>query len=218
MPRDDSTMVMGTMGDSIEFTWNLSHGNYAEDMTYEFFVSLPYLNDNGKIDSLTFSRQVDGKSISIERLELLSMLMEAGLVQGTFTWRVRGYSGTATWQPITSHRLHLVTEDGDSEAVFPVEYNLLHNYPNPFNARTTIIYDLKDWSRVRIEIYDIRGRKLRKLLQTTKPPGRHSTSWDGKDGSGRKTATGIYFVRFTAINPNTEKRVYTAHEKMMLVH
>ena len=218
IPRDDSTMVMGTMGDSIEFTWNLSHGNYAEDMTYEFFVSLPYLNDNGKIDSLTFSRQVDGKSISIERLELLSMLMEAGLVQGTFTWRVRGYSGTATWQPITSHRLHLVTEDGDSEAVFPVEYNLLHNYPNPFNARTTIIYDLKDWSRVRIEIYDIRGRKLRKLLQTTKPPGRHSTSWDGKDGSGRKTATGIYFVRFTAMNPNTEKRVYTAHEKMMLVH
>ena len=100
----------------------------------------------------------------------------------------------------------------------PLSHHLGQNYPNPFNARTTIIYDLKDWSRVRIEIYDIRGRKLRKLLQTTKPPGRHSTSWDGKDGSGRKTATGIYFVRFTAMNPNTEKRVYTAHEKMMLVH
>jgi len=218
IPRDDSTMVMGTIGDSIEFIWNLSHGNGAEDMTFEFFVSLPYLNDNGKIDSLMFSRQIDDNSITIERQELLSMLMEAGMVQGTFTWRVWGYSGTATWHPITSHRLHLVTDDGDSEAVFPVEYNLLHNYPNPFNARTTIIYDLKDWSRVRLEIYDIRGRKLRKLLQTTKPPGRHSTSWDGKDGSGRKTASGIYFVRFTAMNPNTEKRVYTAHEKMMLVH
>ena len=145
------------------------------------------------------------------------MLMEAGLVQGTFTWRVRGYTGTATWNPITSHRLHLVTEDGDSEAVFPVEYNLLHNYPNPFNARTTILYDLKHWSRVRIEIFDIRGRKLRKLIQTIKPPGRHSTSWDGKDSSGRKTASGIYFVRFIAMNPNTGKRIYTANEKMMLV-
>jgi len=217
-PRDDSTMVMGAMGDSIEFSWNLSHGNYTEDMTYEFFVSLPYLNDNGKIDSLTFSSQIDGNSIAIDRQELLSMLMEAGLVQGTFTWRVRGYTGTATWNPITSHRLHLVTDDGDLEAVFPVNYNLLHNYPNPFNASTTILYDLKHWSRVRIEIFDIRGRKLRKLLQMIKPPGRHSTSWDGKDSSGRKTASGIYFVRFIAINPNTGKQVYTANEKMMLVH
>jgi len=217
-PRDDSTMVMGSLEDSIEFSWNLSHGNYSEDMTYEFLVSLPYLADNGNIDSLTYSIQIDGNSVAIDQQELLSMLMEAGVVQGTFSWSVRAYTGTDTWLPITSHRLHIVTDEGDSDAVFPVEFRLLHNYPNPFNANTTIVYDLKDWAKVQLEIYDIRGRRLRKLIQATKPPGRHRSSWDGKDSAGKNTASGIYFVRFMAMNPNTGKRVYTAHEKMMLVH
>tara|TARA_Y100000590_G_scaffold333602_1_gene379529 strand:- start:5916 stop:9200 length:3285 start_codon:yes stop_codon:yes gene_type:complete len=217
-PRNDSTLVMETLGDSIEFSWNLSHDIVTENMTYEFVVSLPYLNENGTIDSLTYSVQVDGSSISVDFQELISMLAEAELVQGTFTWQVRGYTDNSTWSPIASHRLHLVTDEGDSETVFPVEYKLLHNYPNPFNANTTIVFDLKDWAKIRLEIYDIRGRNLRKLIQATKPPGRHSALWDGKDSFGRKTASGLYFVRLTAINPNTGKKVYRAHEKMMLVH
>ncbi|MBE0567563.1 MAG: hypothetical protein IH621_16530 [Krumholzibacteria bacterium] len=72
------------------------------------------------------------------------------------------------------------------------------NVPNPFNPRTTIAFDLAAASAVRLEIFDVRGRLVRSLVDEVLPAGRHAAVWDGADGGGRPAASGLYFCRLRA--------------------
>jgi hypothetical protein len=82
---------------------------------------------------------------------------------------------------------------GRSEAV-PV----VSAYPNPFNPQTTIAYNIPQSGMVRVTIYDVTGRVMRRLVNGTKSAGDHTVVWNGRDESGREVSTGIYFVRFEA--------------------
>ncbi len=75
----------------------------------------------------------------------------------------------------------------------PSAFALSQNYPNPFNAMTTIRYDLPEQSDVRIEIFDIMGRKIETLITETQPAGSHAVTWDGDN-----SPSGIYFYTITA--------------------
>lgn len=76
-----------------------------------------------------------------------------------------------------------------------VSARLLPNHPNPFNPLTTIHYELLRPSQVQLAIYDLSGRLVRTLVDgTTKAAGTHHTVWNGKDGSGRSVASGVYLV------------------------
>jgi len=72
---------------------------------------------------------------------------------------------------------------------------LLGNVPNPFSSGTEIAFDLARESRVRIAVYDVRGRLVRELLEGTRPSGRYRIHWDGRDGRGRSVASGVYLCR-----------------------
>ncbi|MEE9554069.1 MAG: T9SS type A sorting domain-containing protein [candidate division Zixibacteria bacterium] len=74
-------------------------------------------------------------------------------------------------------------------------------YPNPFNASTTIRYDLPNESEVRIEIYDLLGRNTKTLLAGTQPAGSHSIVWDAEDVS-----SGVYFYRIEAGDYNETRK------------
>jgi len=69
--------------------------------------------------------------------------------------------------------------------------------PNPFNPRTTIHYGLTETGSVRLEIYDISGRKIRGLVDTVQRAGHHAIAWDGLDSTGNAVASGAYFYRLT---------------------
>ena len=217
-PMDDSTLVIEDIPDSIDFSWNLSHHNFSEEMLFELKVQLPYLTNQGTIDSLLLEKEVQGTRISIERDELLDMMIDVGLTEGTFIWSVTGFSDSTIWKSMVSYRLHLVLDGEGSLNNFPTRFSLLHNYPNPFNSNTKIEYELKDWCRVRFDVFDIKGRKIKKLFYGIKPPGRHQTNWYGKNNLGRKVASGVYIIRLTAFNPNTGNIVYSDNEKVMLVN
>ena len=58
-----------------------------------------------------------------------------------------------------------ITDVADNGLDIPGEFRLLQNYPNPFNATTAIPYHLAEQSDVLLEIYDIRGHRLRTLLK-----------------------------------------------------
>ena len=70
----------------------------------------------------------------------------------------------------------------------PLAYTLNQNYPNPFNASTVIRYSLLQASDVRIDIFDILGRKVETLVQGEQPAGYHQVTWDAKGQS-----SGMYF-------------------------
>lgn len=69
---------------------------------------------------------------------------------------------------------------------------LLRNYPNPFNSSTRIEFGVSRESGAVIEIYDILGRKVRKLDFGILSPGIHSIIWDGRDDFAREVSSGVY--------------------------
>ena len=80
---------------------------------------------------------------------------------------------------------------------------LYGNYPNPFNPETTISFSLSKPQHVEITIYNIRGQRVKNLINGDLPAGIHDIVWDGKDSQNRSVASGIYFYRFHT--PETTK-------------
>jgi len=70
--------------------------------------------------------------------------------------------------------------------------------PNPFNPQTSIRFDLAAETRVRVEVIDIRGRLVRRLLDETRPAGSHEFVWKGRADDGSAVASGVYFLRLSA--------------------
>ena len=74
---------------------------------------------------------------------------------------------------------------------------LLSAAPNPFNPRTRLSFELDRAGQLRIELYDLAGRRVATLLDEARPAGRVEVTWDGRDSSGRGVASGTYFARAT---------------------
>ncbi|MBP7460439.1 MAG: S8 family serine peptidase [Candidatus Delongbacteria bacterium] len=75
---------------------------------------------------------------------------------------------------------------------------LMTNYPNPFNPVTTIGFNLAQTDQVLIEIYDIRGVRIRRLVDRSYPAGYNTINWDGRDDRQQNAVTGVYFIRMKA--------------------
>jgi hypothetical protein len=70
--------------------------------------------------------------------------------------------------------------------------------PNPFNPQTTIHYTVSEAARVRLAIYDARGRLVRTLVDGPATSGAHTVVWHGRDNRGGSAPSGVYFVRLTS--------------------
>ena len=77
-----------------------------------------------------------------------------------------------------------------ADAGLPESFGLSQNFPNPFNASTTIRFSLKDPSRVRLTVVDVRGALVDRLVEGTRQAGRQTVVWNGCDRSGRPVASG----------------------------
>jgi hypothetical protein len=75
----------------------------------------------------------------------------------------------------------------------PVDYSLSQNYPNPFNPLTRIAYSLPKESVVSVYIYDVKGFKVKSLVNKNMSAGNHSFVWDSTNDRGDIVSTGIYF-------------------------
>jgi len=81
----------------------------------------------------------------------------------------------------------------EADNSLPRNPSLYPSYPNPFNAATTIKYDLPISSEIRLDIYDILGRKVQTLVNSTQPAGEYSVIWNA-DGF----LSGVYFYKLTS--------------------
>jgi len=92
----------------------------------------------------------------------------------------------------------------------PSSFHLFQNYPNPFNGITAINFELQKASDVRLSVFDLTGRQIKELLNSTYAPGQHKISWNGTDSNGLQISSGVYLIKLEA-EGNTEiiKAVYT---------
>ncbi|MBL7149754.1 MAG: T9SS type A sorting domain-containing protein [Candidatus Cloacimonetes bacterium] len=86
----------------------------------------------------------------------------------------------------------------------------LTNYPNPFDPETKIVFNLPEEGDVKLEIYNIKGQKVKTLLDCYMSPGRSEMIWNGKDDNGKPVSSGVYFYQLV-----TEKKTIT--KKMILI-
>ena len=80
----------------------------------------------------------------------------------------------------------------------PFKYSLNNNYPNPFNPITSFRYELPKQSHVTIVIYDMLGREVRTLVNTTEDAGFKSVQWDATDSFGKPVSAGVYLYQIKA--------------------
>lgn len=83
-------------------------------------------------------------------------------------------------------------------AELPSRFTLGLNYPNPFNPSTTIQFALPEACEVRLDVFNILGQLVRRLVDTDMTAGFHSVVWDGRADDGRAVASGVYFYRLSA--------------------
>ena len=91
-------------------------------------------------------------------------------------------------------------EIDDNVIVQTPEVFLHQNYPNPFNPKTTIYYQLPVDGEVELKIYNIKGQKVKTLVNERLEAGKHSVVWNGRDSNGKRVGSGIYFNKLRAGN------------------
>ena len=89
-------------------------------------------------------------------------------------------------------------------------FRLFQNYPNPFNNSTIVQYNLKKQNKVEISIYDIKGSKVKTLVNEFKQAGNYYANWDATSNKGQKVGSGVYLYKITAGK-------YMAVKKMVLL-
>jgi hypothetical protein len=99
---------------------------------------------------------------------------------------------------------------GEETPETPRASYLSQNFPNPFNPLTVIRFGLREPARVSLRIYDTAGRLVRVLIDEQREAGHYTEEWDGRDKSGHKVASGVYFYR-------VEAGEYTETKKMVLL-
>ena len=99
---------------------------------------------------------------------------------------------------------------GNSNDVNVVTTELVGNYPNPFNPETRISFLTKENGPVSIDIYNIKGQRVRSLLNENREAGVHNVVWNGKDDKGKNVASGVFFYRM-------KSGQYTSTKKMILM-
>lgn len=98
------------------------------------------------------------------------------------------------------------------------EYVLYQNYPNPFNQWTTIRFDLPHSGWLKLEIFNVTGRRVRRIYDDFFEGGIYMVNWDGKDDSNKDLCSGIYFCRLVMESYSAiKKMVRIFHRKMILV-
>jgi hypothetical protein len=126
-------------------------------------------------------------------------LTPSGLPASPYTPPILLKSGTTE----TRFILRITPTMPDPE--LPQTFRMDQNYPNPFNPTTTIPIELAGDGYIRLEIYDITGRRLETLLNEYRPAGRHEITW-----TATRYASGVYLYHL--ITPET-----THTQKMILM-
>ncbi len=107
--------------------------------------------------------------------------------------------------------VHLSLTESDNNEIIPANTSLYSNYPNPFNPTTTISFSVAQSSSfVNLDVYNLKGQKVKQLVSDELTIGQHSVVWDGKDESGKGVSSGIYFYKLRA-------GTYTSTKKMILL-
>ena len=94
-----------------------------------------------------------------------------------------------------------------NEEIFPEEFLLKQNFPNPFNPITNIEINLSSSENIKLIIFDVNGRQVKELANGYYNKGMHSFNWNSIDDNGREVASGLYIYQLISFNQIYSKKM-----------
>ena len=177
----------------IRFSYDTDGGTHNGGFYIDDIYPVPHF-----AQELVISSNIAGNSYLIQ-----------GRLNGAYYYQVRARDAQNQWSGF-SNPLKVIVERQVSindDYSIPSDFTLEQNYPNPFNAQTQITFSLASPGNVRLSIYDLGGRLVRKLLKAQANSGNHKVIWDGKDDRGVDVSSGVYFYQISAENKSLTKRM-----------
>ena len=163
------------------------------------------ISDNNVTLSWSTATEKNNYGFEIERKSLDNDYKRIGFIKGKGTaTEINNYSYTdkSVAPGLYMYRLKQIDQNGEYKYYnlageinigHPAEYSLSQNYPNPFNPNTKIRYSIKDAGLIKIEIFDLLGRKVTTIVNEDKPAGEYVVNFNGNNLS-----SGIYFYKLTS--------------------
>lgn len=106
-----------------------------------------------------------------------------------------------------NYQIDIITSVSSNQNNIPKSFTLEQSYPNPFSSSAVIPYGLNKESSVKVTIYDILGRVVKKFELGWQSIGVHNILWDGRNNLGQKVASGIYFYKLEAGGESQVKKM-----------
>jgi hypothetical protein len=101
----------------------------------------------------------------------------------------------------------VATTSGTTPALQTPAEGLQYAYPNPFGANTGLSFTLSRAGDIRVDLFDVTGRRVRSIERTGAAPGEHVLVWDGRDGDGRSLPSGVYLARWSTGTATGSRRI-----------
>ncbi len=155
-----------------------------------------------------------------------SQKINAGVISGHNSSTQSEYSFTdidVNFERTYYYWLESVSLDGNSKTYGPVSVTIKREdsdvpdvqyvtelssiYPNPFNPKTNISYSIEESGMVQLDVFNLKGQKVKTLVSSVVDAGEHVVTWKGDTDSGKSAATGMYFVRMNTKNFRETRKI-----------
>lgn len=188
------------------------NGETWDTLTNDFCVSSLALDSEERIFAgctwysgpVHFSED-NGQSWQLIESELLSPTTEVRFItvsQDDYVYAIQiGDFNDAVYRSVQP------TTERDDFFIQEIQNVKLSNYPNPFNPSTTISFSIPDENRINLTIYNLKGQKVKTLVNDNLDKGNHSVVWNGKDLNNKPVCSGIYLYKIKAGNKGSVKRM-----------
>lgn len=132
--------------------------------------------------------------------EIVTLHLAPDVAHGSYVFSLAVLAGASEFDTPVSGGTNFRIDVGDSTVVTgaesgPVLVERLFTAPNPFRGETGVWLDLRTARNVDVAVFDVTGRRVRRLYRGPAEPGHHRYVWDGADDNGRLVGPGVYVVQ-----------------------
>lgn len=175
--------------------------------TVESYLSLVYEFALDSLPSFSQARTNVDLSAGAEATAVFNEI-QPGM---TYYWKVRandaGGSDSSLWSSTEICNTPAGVDDEDGFINIPDRSKITGGSPNPTHGGTTVFFALSQRSHVKLEVYNLLGRKVTDLIDADYPAGEHLAFWSGSDETGSKAAPGVYFFRLQTSDAVDSRKV-----------
>ena len=189
----DTFQISTSTDETIPFNWESSY-DVDSDLTYKLIVTLDY---PGNVYTQDYQNIADS-STSISAYEYAAFMTDLNLTLWNIDYVVE----------VSDEEFTVISQAGEfvlnntllstDSKIIPEVFALHQNYPNPFNPVTSLRYDLPEDGLVNITIYDMMGRIVKTLVNSSQTAGYKSISWNAANDRNESVSAGLYLYTIQA--------------------